>query len=96
MLPPTGVYAVHAGVRGRSWRGLLNIGYRPTLGNPAPQLRVEVNLFDFTEDIYGEELELTFAGKIREEQKFPSLEALRAQLTRDVVQAQACFGAVGR
>ena len=93
IIPPTGVYAVYAATRGVSRGGLLNIGYRPTLGNPAPQLRVEAHLFDFADDIYGEEVELTFAGKIREEQKFPSLQGLREQLSRDVVQARACLKA---
>jgi riboflavin kinase/FMN adenylyltransferase len=92
VLPPTGVYAVHAAIQGRTCRAVLNIGYRPTLQSGTPELRVEVHLLDFPgNDLYGEELELKFIDKIRDEQKFPSLEALKQQITRDIATAQARF-----
>jgi riboflavin kinase/FMN adenylyltransferase len=92
ILPPTGVYAVHATVQNKVHRAVLNIGFRPTLGSDTPQLRVEAHLFNFSEDIYGQEVELTFVQKIREERKFPSLEALQQQIAQDIVAAQRCFG----
>ncbi len=92
IVPPSGVYAVHVHLEGRSYRGVLNIGYRPTLRNPAPQLRVEAHLLDFQGDLYTQELEMTFVRKLREEIRFPSLDALRSQIERDVIQARGVFG----
>jgi riboflavin kinase/FMN adenylyltransferase len=92
VLPPTGVYAVRIAGRSRSWRGVLNLGYRPTVQSATPELRVEVHLFDFVDgDLYGEELELKFIEKIRDEQKFSSLEALKEQIVRDIETAKARF-----
>jgi riboflavin kinase/FMN adenylyltransferase len=51
-------------------------------------LRVEAHLLDFQGDLYGEELEVVFAGKLREEQKFRSVEELRLQIARDIAQAR--------
>jgi riboflavin kinase / FMN adenylyltransferase len=90
-LPPHGVYAVRAVVAGRSHRAVLNIGVRPTLQNPNPQLRVEAHLIDFTGDLYGQELEVVFVDKLREEMKFGSLADLRAQIARDILEAQLRF-----
>ncbi|MFA6542890.1 MAG: bifunctional riboflavin kinase/FAD synthetase [Limisphaerales bacterium] len=90
-LPPNGVYAVHVRLRGREHRGALNLGVRPTVANPVPRLQCEVHLLDFTEDIYGAELELTFAARLRDEQKFPDMAALQAQVTRDLAAARDLF-----
>jgi riboflavin kinase/FMN adenylyltransferase len=69
-------------------RAVLNIGHRPTLQNPSPQLRVEAHLLDFTDDLYGQELEIEIGEKLRDEQKFGSLEELKAQIARDVAGAK--------
>ncbi len=90
-LPPNGVYAVHAYVRGSRHRAVLNIGVRPTITSPTPQPRVEAHLLNFNGDIYGEEMELTFVKKLRDEQRFPSIDALRAQIQQDVEQALKVF-----
>jgi len=90
-LPPHGVYAVHAEVGGKTYRAVLNIGHRPTLQNPNPQLRVEAHLIDFTGDLYGHELEVAFVEKLRAEKKFPSLAELRQQIARDILDAQMRF-----
>jgi len=94
-LPANGVYAVHAEVFGAakpsSHRGVLNIGVRPTVNDANPQRRVEVHLLDFNAELYGEEIELTFVEKLRDEKKFPSLEALREQISRDISEAQSRF-----
>ena len=90
-LPPNGVYAVHAEVQGKPHRAVLNIGYRPTLRSPTPQLRVEAHLIDFLGDLYDQELEVTFVEKLRPEQKFPSLPDLRHQIARDILAAQLRF-----
>ncbi|MBI5387902.1 MAG: bifunctional riboflavin kinase/FAD synthetase [Verrucomicrobia bacterium] len=91
VLPPGGVYAIHAKAGRRQHRGVLNIGHRPTLKQPAPQLRVEAHLFDFRGNLYGQELEVTFVAKVREERKFPSLDALRQQIERDVAEVRTKF-----
>jgi riboflavin kinase / FMN adenylyltransferase len=91
MLPPNGVYAVHAIAQGGTHRSVLNIGYRPTLKNSVPQLRVEAHLLDFDADLYGKELEITFVEKLREEQKFPSTAALKDQIARDIAEASLRF-----
>jgi riboflavin kinase/FMN adenylyltransferase len=90
-LPPNGVYATHAETGGRSFRAVLNIGCRPTLNSPEPQLRVEAHLLDFDADLYGKELEIVPLEKLRDEKKFGSLHDLRAQIARDVLEAQARF-----
>ena len=91
VLPPNGVYAIHATVSGTTYRAVLNIGWRPTLAQPAPTLQVEAHMLDFSGDLYGAELAITFVEKIRAEQKFPNVEALRAQIARDIVSARALF-----
>jgi riboflavin kinase/FMN adenylyltransferase len=90
-LPPCGVYAVHVAVSGKMHRAVLNIGFRPTLGLPEPQLRVETHLMDFHGNLYGRELELTFVEKLRGEKKFGSLAELRDQIARDILDAQMRF-----
>ncbi|MDB6015573.1 MAG: Riboflavin biosynthesis protein [Pedosphaera sp.] len=90
-LPPFGVYTAHAHVMGRHHRAVVNIGSRPTLQNPAPQTRVEAHLLDFNSDLYGQELELTFVEKLRDEQKFSSLPALQEQIARDIATARNRF-----
>jgi riboflavin kinase/FMN adenylyltransferase len=91
LLPPEGVYAAHATVNGQSHRAVLNIGRRPTVAQPAPAPRVEVHLLDFAGEVYGAEMEVTFAARLRGEEKFASLEALQAQIAQDVVAARKLF-----
>ena len=90
VLPPNGVYAVHARVGEKLCRAALNIGLRPTVGAAlAPQ--VEAHLLDFDGDLYGQEMEITFVEKLREEQKFASLDSLKLQLGRDIETARRLF-----
>jgi len=91
LLPTNGVYAAHAAVGGKTYRAVLNIGFRPTVQNPTPQPRVEVHLLDFSGEIYGEEIEITFAAKLRDEQKFASLDELKAQIAHDIAEARFHF-----
>jgi riboflavin kinase / FMN adenylyltransferase len=91
VLPPNGVYAAHAEIDGRRLRAVLNIGYRPTLQQPEPQLRVESHLLDFDGDLYGKELEIALVEKVREERRFESLAALRNQIARDILEARQRF-----
>jgi riboflavin kinase/FMN adenylyltransferase len=64
---------------------------RPTVGRPEPARRVEAHLLDFKGELYNEELELTFVEKLRDEQKFESMEALKSQIARDVEAARRLF-----
>jgi riboflavin kinase/FMN adenylyltransferase len=91
LLPPNGVYAAHANIARKSHRAVLNIGLRPTVKSPTPQPRVEVHLLDFADDLYGQELEITFAAKLRDEQKFANLDELKAQIARDIADAKIRF-----
>jgi len=67
---------------GRRFRGMCNIGTRPTV-NAGTDRTVETNIFGFDEDIYGLDLKVTFLRKIREERRFSSLDELKAQLEHD-------------
>jgi riboflavin kinase/FMN adenylyltransferase len=87
--PPDGVYAVEIQRDGTHLRGVANVGVRPTVAAPDGQRLLEVHLFDFTDDIYGEDLEITFRRFLRPEKKFDSLEALRAQIAADATAARA-------
>ena len=82
LLPHNGAYAVLAHVRGRQLQGMANIGKRPTLDN-GDNLSIEVNLFDFEDDIYGEDISLEFIGFLRLEFKMCGLDELKQQLSRD-------------
>lgn len=92
VLPPHGVYAVHAQTRGQLHRAVVNIGVRPTVATAAPT-RVEAHLLDYTGDLYGEELEIIFVEKLRDEQTFPSVAALQKQIARDLIAARQTFDA---
>ena len=84
VLPPNGVYAGFANVKGKTYRVALNIGFRPTVTSGARQLRVEAHLLDFHGELYGEELEVEIGGKLREERKFVSTAELREQIASDI------------
>jgi len=83
LIPLEGVYAVTVLVDGVFYRGMLNIGFRPTLEMNADHRTIEVNIFDFDQDIYQKEITLFFHYKIRSEQKFESIEKLKLQLIQD-------------
>ena len=85
LVPGNGVYAVEVEVLGAQYRGMCNIGTRPTVGGTTRT--IETNIFDFDEDIYGLPLRLRFIRRIRDERRFASLDNLRTQLERD---RQAC------
>ncbi len=90
-LPPSGVYAAYVLLDSKRHRAVLNIGTRPTLKSQKPELRVETHLLDFHGDLYGQELEVIFGSKLREERQFGSLEELRRQIARDVSDAKLSF-----
>jgi riboflavin kinase / FMN adenylyltransferase len=91
VLPPNGVYAAHARAAGKTHRAVLNIGHRPTLHGRDPAFHFEVHLLDFSGDLYDQTVEVTFAGKLRDEKKFPSPDALKAQIACDIAEAARRF-----
>ena len=88
LLPHNGAYAVLAYVGGKRLQGMTNIGRRPTLDN-GTRLSIEVNLFDFDEDIYGMDITLEFISFLRLEFKMCGLDELKRQLTKDRDNAKA-------
>lgn len=89
--PPNGVYAAHAKFASQTYRAVVNIGVRPTLQSSTPRLQVEAHLLDFSGDVYGQEMELAFVEKLRDEQKFPSPEALKLAIEKDIEAAKKLF-----
>ena len=86
--PPNGVYVAEARLAGALYRGVANLGYRPTVSSGNPERLLELHLFDLNRDIYGEEIEVRFLRYLRPEQKFENVEALAAQIAQDVAQAR--------
>jgi riboflavin kinase/FMN adenylyltransferase len=92
--PARGVYAVTVRLPTGNWRrGVANIGRRPTV-NQGPESRLEVNIFDFDDDLYGAELSVALHAYIREERRFPGLDALKAQIAIDAGEARRLLAAV--
>ena len=88
--PPDGVWAVEAILPdgGRRLPGIVNLGYRPTVAKPGGERLLELHLFDFDADLYGQDVEVAFRTFLRPERKFDGVEALRAQIARDVAEAR--------
>jgi len=81
LIPAEGIYAVMVCHEAKQYQGMLYIGQRPTVGGV--HQTIEVNIFDFDQDIYGETLAVQFMGNIRQDIKFNDLEALKRQLAID-------------
>ena len=88
LVPADGVYSTLVEVFGKTYIGICNIGTRPTVGDNNERT-IETHILDFDEYIYGLDLKIEFVGCIRREQKFPSLDALKAQLLKDKEYARA-------
>ncbi|WP_289663696.1 bifunctional riboflavin kinase/FAD synthetase [Flavobacterium panacagri] len=87
LIPKIGVYVVRAVVNNQIVYGMMNIGYNPTVNGD--RQTIEVHLFDFDEDIYDQNIKVSLLRYIREEQKFGSVDALKAQLNQDRNEALA-------
>lgn len=81
LIPAHGVYAVRVTVQGKVYKGMLNIGNRPTVNGT--HTTIEVHILDFNDEIYGSIIQLAFIYKLRDEQRFPNLDALKQQLEAD-------------
>jgi riboflavin kinase / FMN adenylyltransferase len=91
LIPGRGVYAVMADWRGRRYEGVANIGFNPTFART--ELSIEIHLFDFAEQLYGETVEVSFMRKIRDERAFASVDELVKQIRDDVETAHALLAA---
>jgi riboflavin kinase/FMN adenylyltransferase len=83
LVPGDGVYAVFVQSGGEIYKGMLNVGIRPTVNYNADHKSIEVHIFDFDSDIYNTEITLYFVRKIRDEQKFAGIAELKEQLIKD-------------
>jgi riboflavin kinase / FMN adenylyltransferase len=86
LLPKNGVYASESLLNGKTYQSVTNIGVRPTFDGQ--QLAIESNLFDFSEAITSGPMEVRFKTRLRDEQKFPNIEALRQQVLEDIETAK--------
>lgn len=92
IVPPTGVYAVKAEVNGEVYNGVCNIGYKPTFYEKRPeQPSIEVNLFDFDQDVYGAAIKIEWYKRIRSERKFNGIKELTEQIEKDKQEAIRYF-----
>ncbi len=92
--PPNGVYAAFARFKGRWKPALVNIGIRPTFEAEGAEVMVEVHVPGVAEKLYGEEMEVQFVQRIRDEQRFPDAAALVAQIERDCEELDRIVGEV--
>jgi riboflavin kinase / FMN adenylyltransferase len=86
LCPKIGIYAVTGECRGKRFKGVANIGYSPTFENH--EFTVEVHIFDFNDDIYGEKIRVNFVKRIRDEVKFSSISELIDQIKKDIAAAR--------
>src|SRR5436309_1935291 len=86
--PPNGVYFAQAILEGSVYPGVVNLGYRPTVSTSKSERVLEIHLFDFDRDIYGQDVEVRFIRYLRPEKQFENVDALVRQIELDVHQAR--------
>jgi riboflavin kinase/FMN adenylyltransferase len=91
LFPPDGVYAAKAWFREQLYGGVVNIGIRPTIENQGGERTLELHLFDFDQQIYGEDIEVSFLKYLRAEQKFAGVDELQVQIRRDAELARQIY-----
>jgi riboflavin kinase/FMN adenylyltransferase len=94
VIPANGVYACRAWAGGEKYAAVANVGVRPTFTPEEYVPHVEAHLLDFGSDLYGQGLTLEFVERLREEHKFPSVEALVGQIRADIGRARGILGAM--
>ena len=87
--PPNGVYVADAEIDNQVYRGVINLGVRPTVSEGKSERVLEIHLFDFDRDLYGRDIEVRFLKFLRPEKKFANLDALVEQIGRDCTEARA-------
>ena len=91
LIPAIGVYAVRVSVNGQNYKGMLNIGHRPTINN-GTDLSIEVHILDFEGDIYNQPMRIEFIDFLRPEAKFHSVDELILQIQKDKEAALQILG----
>lgn len=91
LIPADGIYAANVTVDNKIYKGMLNIGSRPTVNDDVSDITFEVNIFDFDKDIYNKNITVIFKQRIRDEKKFESLLALRNQIKIDKINTLNIF-----
>ncbi|AGK55562.1 riboflavin kinase [Bacillus sp. 1NLA3E] len=89
-----GVYGVYVSLNGEFYRGVMNIGVKPSFGSQLKKT-MEVHILNFHNDIYGQIITCQLIFKVREERKFPSIELLKQQISRDILDATQKFNLIG-
>jgi riboflavin kinase/FMN adenylyltransferase len=90
LIPGNGVYAVKVHHKGNSYKGMMNVGVKPTIGENKG-ISIEVNVFDFEGELYNEHLKIELMDWIRDEKRFASIDELKQQLGEDRVKALSMF-----
>ena len=83
LIPMNGVYAIRAELRGETYKGMLNIGFRPTIDSAMAVKTIEAHLFNISGDFYDDEVVIHFVKRVRDEMRFSGLDALKEQLIKD-------------
>jgi riboflavin kinase/FMN adenylyltransferase len=91
LIPCQGVYAVRVVIGKEEYSAMCNIGVRPTI-NDHGEKRIEVNIFDYQQDLYGQNISLKFISKVRDEKTFANLDELIEQLTKDEIKCRVILG----
>ena len=89
IIPKDGVYAVKVWTNNNQYKGMMNIGFKPSVNGS--KHTIEVNIFDFESDIYGNDIKVEFINRIRDERQFGSLDLLKAQIAGDKIKSLASF-----
>lgn len=89
LIPSDGIYAVTIEMNGQVFKGMAYIGQRPTINGMTRN--IEVNIFDFNQEIYGQDVKMNFLEFLRHDVKFTGLEALKEQLQKDKEATLAYF-----
>jgi riboflavin kinase/FMN adenylyltransferase len=90
LVPPDGVYATTATVDGVVYPGVTNVGLRPTFERSSRRV-IEVHILEFNRDLYEQRLRLGFVQRLRDERRFPDVDALKAQIDADIRRARRLF-----
>lgn len=90
LLPPFGVYVCEIVLGAKSYEGIANVGCKPTIEGEHP-VGVEAHIFDFAEDVYGQDVQILFKTRVRDEMKFASIDELKAQMQQDIAYGRHYF-----
>jgi len=90
-VPKPGVYACMVNLGDTNFKAVTNIGYRPTFNNKPENPLVETHLLNFNGDIYGDEIQIDFIQRLRDEIRFPGIDYLMSQIEKDILQARQIF-----